>query len=210
VHSFTGARITNAVRWHFPDRHKLLASLPCEDSDLRRDRWLFPHIVHNLSHLFLCAYKHFSYDPPLWIDEGLALALEKEIDPRSTTNEGEEGSFRDATYPADWSEAVRKMLARDKAKTLAALWQVKEVGELDRDALFTCWSMARYLLDEHPGKLAEFLGGVKGQLDAQGIPSGVDLPGLQRGLLEMLFDWTPLDFDAAWRAWASKPPPDEK
>jgi hypothetical protein len=208
--SFSGAQVTNALRWHFKQEHKLLASLPCEDSDLRRDRWLYPHVAHNLSHLFLCAYKHFSYDPPLWLDEGLALALEKEIDPRSTTNEGEEGSFRDALYPPDWLEAVRKMLARGRQPTLAELWQVKEVGALDREALFTCWSMVRYLLDERPEQLAKLLGGVKGQHDAQGIPSGSDLPGLQRWLFKELFGWTPLEFDEVWRAWAAAPRPDAK
>jgi len=52
---------------------------------------------------------------------------------------------------------------------------------------------------------AAFLGGVKGQLDAQGYPSGSDLPGLQRTLLKDLFGWTPADFDAAWTEWAQQP-----
>lgn len=207
---FSGAQVTNALRWHFPGLHKMHASLPCEDPDLKQDKWLFPHIAHNLSHLFLCAYKHFSYDPPLWLDEGLALLLEKEVDPRSTTNEGEEGSFRDATYPGDWSDAVRKMLARGRAKTFAELMYMKEVGALDRDGLFTVWSMVRFLVDTQPEGLAKLLAGVKGQLDEHGSPSGKDLPSLQRKLMKDLFDWTPLAFDEVWRAWASQPPPATK
>lgn len=208
---FSGAQVTNALRWHFPGLHKMHASLPCEDSDLRQDKWLFPHVAHNLSHLFFSAYKHFSYDPPMWLDEGLALCMEKEIDPRATTNEGEEGSFRDATYPADWPDAVRKMLSRGRSKPFAELMYVKEVGALDRDALFTVWSMTRFLIDTQPDGLAKFLGGVKGQLDEQGSPSGKDLPSLQRKLLKDVFGWTPQSFDEVWRAWASQPPvADEK
>jgi glutaredoxin len=202
---FSGAQVTNALRWHFPGLHKMHASLPCEDSDLKQDEWLFPHIAHNLSHLFFSAYKHFSYDPPLWLDEGLALCLEKEIDPRATTNEGEEGSFRDATYPQDWFDATRKMLARGRQKTLAQLLYEKEVGALDRDALFTTWSMVRFLLDTQPEGLAKLLGGVKGQLDEQGVPTGRDLPGLQRRLFKEIWGWTPQSFDELWRAWAGQP-----
>jgi hypothetical protein len=202
---FSGAAVTNALRWHFPGQHKMLGSLPCEDPDLRQDRWLFPHVAHVLSHLMLCAYKHFSYDPPVWLDEGLALCMEKEIEPRATTNEGEEGSYRDDRYPADWKDAVQKMLARGRQKTLAELLYVKEVGALDREALFTCWSMVRFLLDTQPEGLAKLLGGVKGQLDAKGYPSGNDLPGLQRKLFKELFGWAPAAFDEVWRAWAAAP-----
>lgn len=208
--SFSGAQVTNALRWHFQGLHKMHASLPCEDPDLRQDEWLFPHIAHNLSHLFFSAYKHFSYDPPLWLDEGLALCIEKEIEPRSTTNEGEEGSFRDATYPADWSDAVRKMLSRGRSKPFAELMYMKEVGALDRDALFTVWSMVRFLIDTEPAGFAQLCGGVKGQLDEHGVPTGKDLPSLQRKLLKEIFAWTPQSFSEVWRAWASEPPPPTK
>lgn len=208
--AFSGAQVENALRWHFPVQHKMLASLPCDDPDLKQDKWLYPHIVHNLSHLFYSAYKHFSYDPPQWLDEGLALCMEKETDPRSTTNEGEEGTFRDATYPDDWSDAVRKMLVRGRSKTLAELMYVKEVGALDREGLFTVWSMVRFLIDEHPEALAKLLAGTKGQLDEKGYPTGTDLPGLQRKLLKEHFALTPQAFDEVWRAWASAPAPGSK
>jgi len=204
---FSGAQVNGALRWHFEGLHKMLASIPCEDPDLKKDRLLFPHIVHNLSHLFFCAYKHFSYDPPVWIDEGLALAMEKEIDPRSATNEGEEGTYRDAKAPADWPEAVRKLIARGRHKTTAELMYLKDVGSMDQDALLTSWSIARFWIDERGDECAKFLGGVKGQLDEKGFPTGKDLPGLQRKLLKEVFGWTPIALDDVWKGWASKPPP---
>lgn len=203
---FSGAQVTGSLRYHFPTTHKLLVSIPCQDPDLKKDRWLFPHIVHNLSHMFLSAYKHFSYDPPTWIDEGLALAMEKEIEPRAATNEGEEGTFQDRIGRPDWSIEVRKMIAGGDAWKLANLLRVREVGELDANALYTCWSMARYLIEEHPHELAKFLGGVKGRLDEKGFSNGSDLPGAQRELLKTLFDCTPIAFDEKWVAWASAPP----
>jgi hypothetical protein len=197
-----GAAINDAVRWHYPELHKLTVVLPAEDADLRRDRWLFPYVAHNLSHAFLSAYKHFSYDPPIWIDEGLALALEKEIEPRSTTNDGDEGTFREAKGPIDWAAATKKLILMTKAPSLATMLHVQDFASLDRDTTLAACSMARFLIAEHPAELARFLGGIKGQLDERGSPTGRDLPGLQRGLLKAIWSWTPIDFDEAWKVWA--------
>jgi len=199
---FTGVQVTDSLREHVRPAHKMLVSVPAEDADLRGDRGLFPHVAHNLSHMFLCAYKHFSYDPPIWLDEGLAHALEKEIDPRSTTTDGEEGAIPDVKGPKDWWDAARKLAASGKAANFAQLLHAKSFSDLDLERQVAAWSRVRFLLDEHPTQFAAFLGGVKGQLDAQGYPSGSDLPELQRRLLKELFDWTPADFDTAWTAWA--------
>jgi hypothetical protein len=207
---FSGASTVDALRWHLKAQQKMIASIPAEDPDLRKDKWLYPHVVHNLSHLCLDAYKHFSYDPPLWLSEGLALCMEKEIEPESTTNEGEEGGKSDVRGPKDWSAAARKLASSGDAPRFAQLAGVHEVGELQEDAKITCWSMVRFLLDEHGDAFAKFLGGVKGQLDAQGYPSSDDLPGLQRRLLKEIWSWTPAAFDEAWVAWATRPASVEK
>lgn len=206
---FSGAQVTGALRWHFPD-HKMLVSIPCEDPDYKKDRQLFPHVVHNLSHLLLNAYKHFSYYPPTWIDEGIALAMEKEIEPRSTTNEGEEGKLNDRMAPPDWDAEVRKMIARGRHKHVAELLYVAEIGDLDSDALYTCWSIARFWIDVHPAELAKFLGGVKAQLDEKGQPTNKDMPGLQRRLLKEVCGWSPSTLDEEWKTRATRPPEPEK
>lgn len=199
--SFSGVAVNDSFRWHFPGLHKLLVSVPVEDADLKDDRGLWPHVAHNLSHAFLCAYKHFSYDPPVWLDEGLAQALEKEFDPQSRTTEGEEGSLRDAKAPADFGAAATKLVAGGKAPRIAELMAAKDYSELGGDGSVAAWSITRFLLDAHGERYARFLAGLKGQLDAQGNPSGEDLPGLQRKLLRELWDWSLLDLDEAWRAW---------
>lgn len=201
---FSGVRVTDSFRWHFKALHKLLVSVPAEDPDLKKDKWLFPHVVHNLSHAFFCAYKHFSYDPPVWIDEGLAHAMEKEWEPESTTSDGEEGTLRDTRGPADWTKATRLLLLRGKQSPMAELMRVKEFGEMDQDANLTAWSMVRFLIEERADAFAHILGGVKGQLDEKGWPTGKDLPDLQRKLFREAGAWTPAGFDEAWKTWAAK------
>lgn len=196
-----GVSITDSLRWHLNPPHKLIVSIQAEDADLGSDRGLESHVAHNLSHMFLCAYKHFSYDPPIWLDEGLAHLIEKEVDPESTTTDGDEGAMREVRAPRGWPERAAKLASSGKAATFAQLVHAKSFSELEMDDQVCAWSRLRFLADEHPDQLAAFLGGVKGQLDEAGYPSGADLPGLQRRLLKELWGWTPADFDAAWTAW---------
>ncbi len=203
---FSGAQVTETLRWHFKDPHKLLLSVPAEDPDLKKDKWLWPHVVHNLSHVMFCAYKHFSYDPPIWIDEGLALAMEKEAEPESTTHEGEEGSLRETKGPKDFALAAKRLVATSKPRSLAELTEVKEFGELSQEDQVAVWSRVRFLIEARPEECAKLLGGIKGQLDEKKLPSGTDLPGLQRKLLQEIAGWTTFSFDDAWKTWVKGQP----
>jgi hypothetical protein len=196
-----GFDVTDALRWHFSPQHKMMASIPAEDGDLVSDTWLFPHTAHLLSHLFLCAYKDFAYDPPIWIDEGLAHVMEREIEAISTTIDGDEGTGPHRGDRLDWRGKDVQLVKRKKAPSVAAMWRLNSFSDMNLDMHATAWSMARFLLTKYPDEFARFLGGIKGQLDERGIPTGADLPGLQRKLFREIWDWSPADFDAAWQAW---------
>jgi hypothetical protein len=200
VRSFSGAAPTDSLRWQFPEFGKLVVSVPLND-ELVVDRWQFAHVVNNLSHMFLSGYKYFSYDPPIWLDAGLAYAMEKEIEPEFTTIQGEEGAFREVVAPSDWWKESKRLEQRDAHPTLAALMDFKNFGDMKMDQNVSAWSRVRFLLDEHPDAFAAFLGDLMGQLDERGYPSGHDLLGLQRRLLQEHFGWNPVSFDEHWRAW---------
>ena len=195
-----GTTVTGSLRWHFQDPHKMVASCPAEDSDLRADQWLWPYVAHNLSHLFLGAYKHFSFQPPVWLDEGLALALEREAEPTSITTEGEEGTLNENLGNDDWVKQQRKLLRSDEPR-MAQLLNKNTLGSLTELDIVSCWSRVRFLLDEHPDNLAELLGRVKGQLDSEGYPTRKDMDGLQRRTFKELWGWSFADFDEQWKEW---------
>ena len=197
----TGVRSTDALRWHFSPAHKLMASIPAEDPDLRQDRWLRGHSVHLASHLMFCAYKHFTYDPPLWMDEGLAHALERELEPASTTIDTDEGAGADRPKSKPWTGRDKKLVKRDKAPRVSTLMRIQSFADMDEAAHITSWSILCFMIEKHPAELAAVLGGVKGQLNASGVHSGGDLPGLQRRLFKEILGWSPAEFDSHWQAW---------
>jgi hypothetical protein len=201
----TGARVTDALRWHLKTPHKMMASMPAEDGDLRQDKYLFPHVAHNLTHLLFNAYKHFSWDPPVWLDEGLAHAFELEsAKDINITFCSDEGAGPDRERGKDWTAVAAGLAAKGKAPTLATLIDRKTFSELTKDDHVASWSKVRYLAVVHPDKFAKFLGDLKGRLDDQGNPTNRDLPGFTREKLKELWGWTPAEFDAAWSAWAQK------
>lgn len=198
---YMGVSVTDALRWHWREPHKMMMSIPAVDADLQYDRSLHPHCVHNLSHMMLCAYKHFSYDPPIWLDEGLAHAMEQEIDPTFHTLDGEEGSMPDNRGPSDWNKELAKLHRKKQVTSYAELMRIQAFGEMSQDDHVSAYGLVRFLIDEKPKEFAAFLGAVKGQLDDQGYPDGSDLRGLQRTSLRELFGWSPAQLDAAWFAW---------
>ncbi len=198
-----GLNVRDSVRWHNRQPSKLILSMPCEDSDLRDDRWMWPHLAHNAAHMLLDGYKFFAYDSPLWLAEGLALYIEKRIEPESWTREGGEGVFFERERSKDWAGEVRKMARKKKHTPVANLMRATGPADLDSDAHLTIWSITEFLIQEHPEKYAALLGALKAQLDEQGYPTGRNMLDLQRKQLKELWGWTPLQLEEEWRRWAS-------
>jgi hypothetical protein len=61
--------------------------------------------------------------------------------------------------------------------------------------------MVRFLIEAHGDEFAKFVGAIKGQLDAKGVPSGANLTDLERQSLRELLNWTPQQFDDAYKTW---------
>ncbi|MCH2101884.1 MAG: hypothetical protein MK209_08180 [Planctomycetes bacterium] len=198
-----GIRANDTVRWHNRTPSKLIVSMPCVDGDLRQDRWLWPHLAHNMAHMLFDGYKFFAYDPPLWLSEGLALWFEKHIEPESFTRDGGEGVFFEPDRSKDWSEDARKLVKKKDHTSIAKLLAARGPADLDRTANVTAWSITVFLIEKHPDKYAQLIGAVKAQLDDQGYPTGSKLPALQREQMRKLWGWSPMQLEEAWVAWVS-------
>jgi len=199
-----GARATDALRWHFKDPHRLAVSIAAVD-DLISDKYLFPHVIHNATHLWFCAYKHFSFDPPVWLDEGLAHYLELDTSKDlNITFCSDEGAGPERERARDYLSGAKTLIDKNKATSLAELLRRGTFADLTKEDHITAYAKVRFLAEAQAEKFAHFLGEVKGQLDDRGYPSGKDLPGLQRKLLKELWNWTPEQFDTDSEAWIKK------
>jgi len=199
-----GIRHRLTQRWHLPAEQTLSITTHTQQGQLRVDAAMHGHIAFNLAHNFLDGYKHYSYETPVWLHEGLAHFLERELDPAYNSFDSSEGATATKTRKERWGPEVLSLIATDKAPRLSQLVGLKTYGELDLPTHYVTWSMVDYLVREHPDELATLIGGLKGLKREDGWPDGGRVRDRQRELFRELFGGSYAHFDEIWRAWAQE------
>ncbi len=197
-----GLRIRNTQRWHFVDRGAFTISMHAQQGNLRSDAGLHGHVGFNLAHNLFDGLNHYSYDTPVWLHEGLAHFMEREIDPKNNSFDGGEGAVADMTSKSNWKPEVLKLISGDEAPRMAELMALKNFGELKLPHHFTTWSMVDFLITTKPKEFGSFLWAIKRNYDAQGAPTGSNLPDWHRKQFKEVLGWSYAEFDSAWRDWA--------
>lgn len=200
-----GAINRETQRWHLPDRQSISITTHETAGQLRQDMALHGHVAFNLAHNFLDGYKHYAYETPVWLHEGLAHCFERELDPDFNTFDSAEGAAAAKTSKSDWEGEMRKMIASGDAPRFPELIGLKTYADLELDHHYATWSVVRYLLDVHPEELAKLLDGINGLKDERGWSDGSQLADRQRDLFRELFGTTYAQFDELWKAWAATP-----
>ena len=149
-----GLLVKQTQRWHVISTGTMSVTIHTAEGGLREDAALHGHLAFNLTINLLDAYKHYSYDTPLWIREGLGHFVEREISPEFNSFDSSEGAVADVSRKSDWDAEVKKLLAKDKAPRMAELVGLKSYAEFDLRHHFTTWSMVSYLVEARPEAFA--------------------------------------------------------
>ena len=198
---YFGLGIKRTQRWNVTDRESLTVTIHVQQGNLRNDTGLHGHLAFNMAHNFLDGYKHYSYDTPIWLHEGLAHFLERRVSPKYNSFDGAEGSVPQMTSEDDWEGEAKKLVLSGKQPRMAELMRLKGYGEMGLPQHFATWSMVDYLYREKPDGLAKFLSGLKGRTNEAGFPDGSNMPDAHRELFKEHFDMSYAQFDSAWEEW---------
>ncbi|MBL8858879.1 MAG: DUF1570 domain-containing protein [Planctomycetes bacterium] len=206
----TGLSIRNTQRWHFTDRGAISVVMHARQGQLRIDAALHGHIAFNLAHNLYDGLNHYSYDTPVWLHEGLAHFMEREIDPEHNSFDSGEGAVANVTSKSNWRPEVVKLINSGEATRMAELMALKTFSELKLPHHFTTWSMVDFLMATRPTEFAKYLWAIKRNYNEQGLPTGSKLPDWHRDQVKEIFGWSYAEFDEAWRTWVlaeyTKPP----
>lgn len=209
-----GLRIKNTQRWHFVDRGAITVVMHAQQGQLRNDAALHGHIAFNLAINLYDGLNHYGYDTPVWLHEGLAHLLEREIDPDHNSFDSGEGAVADMTSKGNWKPEVVKLVNSGEATRMAELLQLKNYSDLKLVHHFTTWSMVDFLVKTKPGEFKNYLWALKRNYNEQGVPTGANLPDWHRKCFKEHLGWSYAEFDEAWRAWVlveyTRPPGKEK
>jgi len=200
----TGLRVKNSQRWHYIDKGSIAVICHAEQGQLRQDAALHGHLAFSLAHNLLDGLNHYNYDTPIWIHEGLAHWMEREIDPNYNSFNSGEGAVAETTSKSNWKPEVLKLISSGEAPRMASLMQLKSYAELKLEHHFTTWSMIDFLLATRPEEFAKLIWAVKNCKDERGVPTGANLPDWHRDKFKELLGWNYAEFDEAWAAWAKE------
>lgn len=197
-----GLSIERTQRWNVIERDSLIVVTNLMENDLTDDERIHGHVVFNLTHNLIDGYKHYSYDTPRWLNEGLAHFTERELNPRFNTYDASEGSVGMKVNKENWNNEVKRLVQTGEAPRVAELTALRTFAEFDLDDHYACWSMTRFMIETAPegyACLQDKMHGIKG---ADGLPDNSNLPDRQRDAFKECFSMTYAQFDEAWQAWA--------
>jgi len=191
------------------DRDSINVTMHLREGSYKKDLGLHAAVAFNVAHNLLDGFKHYNYDTPIWIHEGLAHNFGRAISPKYNSFDSGEGSAGVRTKKEDWEPEVEKLIKAGNAPRLAELIRMKGYAELTLDHHYTTWSMVKFLMEEHPEGFANLNKDLHGRLMADGTLDSQNLPEVHRESFKQHFGWTYAQFDQAWRNWALGIVPEE-
>jgi len=198
-----GLAVKRTQRWNIMERDCLVVVTNLAENELRSDGQLYGHLVFNLAVNFQDGFKHYSYETPVWIREGLAHFMEREIDPKYNTFDSSEGGQSIKVNKENWDAEVKQLIAAGKAPRVAELAALKTYAEFELRHHYACWSMTRFLIETNPEGYAKLQGKLHGRKKPDGTPDSEDMMTVLREAFQECLGMGYAQFDAAWQAWAA-------
>ena len=198
-----GLSIRRTQRWHDLVRGSMIVVTNVSENELLEDQRIYGHVVFNLSINLLDGFKHYSYETPCWLREGLGHFMEREINPRFNTYDASEGSLGVKVNKEDWDGEVKQLIAGGKAPRVAEMSQLKTYAEFEMRHHYASWSMTKFMVTTNPQGYACLNGKIHGRKRADGFPAAEELLDAQRAAFPECFGMNYAQFDEAWRAWAT-------
>ena len=200
-----GLNVRHTQKWNVIDRDALIFVTNPSQDEIRGDQQMWNHLAFTQTHNLVDAYKHYSYETPLWIKEGLAHHIERSINPRYNSYSFQEGGLFDEIHSEDWLAEVKKLLKKKRAPRLAELASLRSFAEFEADHHLVCWSIVTFLVEEHPDAFARLNGMLHGLKGADGMPDGSNMAEKQRNAIRECLGMSYADLDRIWSEWVLAP-----
>lgn len=184
-------------RWNIIPRDTLQYAVHLDEGKLKLDAALHNNLIFNLTINLIDGYKHYSYEAPVWVREGLGHWFERANDPRFNTFDSSEGGAADMFNKVDWEPEVVKLVNKAELPTMAQLVNLRNYAEMDKGHHLATWSVIDFLMRAHPTFLPALLGRIKGLTNAEFRDDGTELPNVQREAFKELLGWSYGQLDTA-------------
>ncbi|MEZ5973708.1 MAG: hypothetical protein R3E96_02365 [Planctomycetota bacterium] len=207
LHQLVAGQLRSAdqehARWHVIDTGALHLTIHEEQGSLSIDSAMHGHLAFNVSIMLCNSLRHYSYDMPIWLLEGIGHYMERQVCPKYNTFDSGEGGIAETNRKENWEPDVKKFVAKGEASSLGAMVRMTAWSELTLERHMTAWSMIDYLQKAHPGFLATLLKRTSDLRSEQNIPDGTNLLECHRDVFKEVLGMNYLQFDRAWAEWVT-------
>jgi hypothetical protein len=170
------------------------------DGPMRSDTGLWCQTVSNLTHNFVAAFKGYTYQAPVWFEEGLAHWYERKVDARCNTFSVLPDSEVTLTKEWDWKPKVRSRVGFDNYTKADAMMAWKGFEEMKFADHLAVWSRVDWLMSQGDDRFAIFMDEVKGRSGAAGpVPTPEEVHKLARNGLMRAWGLDAKTFDEQWK-----------
>lgn len=208
IATFTGAKGDLPTRWYFEETDCFLfaSAQGFSENAFHADRAMHAHVVFNVAHCLIDAYKGYDYLGPAWWKEGIAHRLRREVSVEHNNYSGIVDKGKRAYTTFDWEAKVRQRAEHDLVRPLTEILDLTDCTTFDLIDHAACWSRVCWMIEQHPPeKFALFLDRMKGYVDSFGrAPPAEQLAARQREALREAFGAGPEELDARWLEWMKK------
>lgn len=203
--NFTGRQSMFGQRWHYMKQGSLYYGVGTDmnKGSLRHDTALHNDLIFNVTINFIDGFRHYSYDLPVWIREGLGHWFERENSPKWNTFDQDEAAPFDPPSKWKWKPYVRQLLMGKKWSKFSQVIQWRHYGEINFVDHVMLWGRIDFLMSFGKPKFKQFMFEIKGRWDQKLQKSDhADLVGAVRNALRQTYGLNPIKFDKQFKAWA--------
>ena len=176
-----------------------------DKGDKKHDTAIHCRVVFNVTINLLDGYKHYSYDLPVWLREGMGHWFERKVSPRWNSYDKDEGSDADARDTTDFEGEARKLVTVNKFTPFSEAGKWRHYGDIKFNDHVACWSRIDFLFATDKKKFAEFIEVMKSMVNPKTfIADNSNMVDVQRDALLKIFGMSARAFDEKWKEWVLK------
>lgn len=168
---------------------------------LSNDFTLHAHLVFAVTKSMLDGYRHYNFDIPIWISEGVSHWFERRTSRYDNTFTRAEGDDVIVDKRWDWQKVTKDLIARGGFTPFSEVFTWRSHGQMGFVDHVLTWSRWDFLMSLGKERFAEFMGRLKGRTDAEGNVLDGDLVGYTRELMREVYGLNPLSLDDRWLEW---------
>lgn len=199
---FCGAREDTSMRHFHQGSNQLLTACATEGLEGYDDNSVHGHVLYMATNNLLCGLRGYLYPLPLWLSEGIAHWLSRQVDSDTVNVQILDSEAVAEDKQANWPVKVRRRAQFEELcipfATMAA-WQ--DFATMGYHAHAQAWSRVDYLIQRDRAAFAGLVGALKSLPPGEGGAAPAELVRETGRQLGSRFGLDAAAFDREWREW---------